>query len=179
MSGLVYITAFLVVLFGAFKAAHYPLPPELTASVDGLAIVAAGILLAAVGAVAHGLRRLSESADALKAETLASRAEVERRLGDMASKFAAMDARSSTYEALARRATEALEIEAKNTEAGQRVAVEAAIARVTSGMQEADQKLVYRGREITLHADGAVTAPTAMGLRRFQSLGALDDYIMA
>ncbi|MEJ1160008.1 hypothetical protein [Prosthecomicrobium sp. N25] len=183
MSGLIYLSAILVVIYGVATAAGKSLPPEVEPFLAGGIIVVGGLVLAVFGLMADRLQalvdRVGALAEAAKSDGEALRTLSETRLGEIARHLGQLEKRSETYEAVARRVADAIEAEQKNGEIAYGAVIDAAVAIATDGKQDADRKMLYRGREVTMHADGSVTAQTALGLRRFASLTALDDYILA
>ncbi|KPL54216.1 hypothetical protein ABB55_19995 [Prosthecomicrobium hirschii] len=179
MSGFIYLGALLVFGYGLATAIGYPLPPQATAAVPGFLIMIGAFVLWGLAQIVDRLGRAIDQLAAARAEAQSFRTLMEGRYVEMAGHLGKLERRSETYEGVAMRVAEAIEQEQRTGEAAFRMTVDAAVTQATAGMQPADRKMLYRGREVTLHADGGVTAPTALGLRRFASLSALDDYIQA
>jgi hypothetical protein len=183
MSGLIYLSAILVVAYGVATAAGKSLPPEAQPFIQGGIIIVGGLVLIGFAQIIDKLQglveRLGSLGDALAHDREATKGLLQGRLGEVAGLLGALEKRSETYESVALRVADAIEAEQKNGEIAYGNVIDAAVQIATNGMQEADRKMLYRGREVTMHADGSVTAPTALGPRRFASLSALDDYILA
>lgn len=179
MSGFIYLSAILVFGYGLASALGYSFPPETAPVVQGGIIMIAGFLLWGVAQIVDRLTRLIDRLAEARADGAALKSLLEGRFVEIAGHLGKLERRSESYESVAHRFAEAIEREQSSGETAYAMAVDAAVAKATAGMQPADHKMMYRGREVTLHADGGVTAPTALGLRRFASLSALDDYIQA
>lgn len=179
MTGFIYISALLVFGYGLAVAAGYAFPPEAVALAKGGIILIAAFVLWGFAQIVDRLTRLLEKLAEYREDSQAIRTLMEGRFVEIAGHLGKLERRSETYESVAMRVAEAIEKEQQVGETAYQMAVDAAVTKATANMQPADQRMLYRGRDVTLHADGSVTAPTALGPRRFSSLSALDDYIQA